>query len=131
MSDTINRRIKQLRKDMGLTQGEFGKKIGLKHGAVSKMEQDGSRVIDQNIKLICDVFGVNEQWLRHGEGQRNRENGETVLKQLALEYNLTGERLELVKNFLMLTVEQQEAIVRSASIIAEANKKALATKEKK
>ena len=130
MKDNINSRIKELRKDMGLNQSEFGNKIGLKHGAVSKMEQDGNRVIDQNIKLICDVFGINEQWLRFGEGQRNRENSEAVLRQLELEFNLTGERLELVKNFLSLTVEQQEAIVHSATIIAEANKKALAAKKK-
>ena len=42
---TINQRIKELRKSQHLSQEEFGKKIGLKNSAVSKMEQDGSTVV--------------------------------------------------------------------------------------
>ena len=66
---TINQRIKSLRKDMKLNQKEFGAKIGLGQGAISWMEKDDSTIIDQNIRLICDTFHVNEDWLRNGQGQ--------------------------------------------------------------
>lgn len=122
----INGRIKLIRKDQSLNQQEFGDKIGLKQSAVSKMEQEGSSVIDQNIRLICDTFNVNEQWLRTGEGEMYEETNDTLLKQLAAQYKLEGEKLELIRNFLLLNDEQQEAIVRAATIIAEANKKAMA-----
>ncbi|MBR3624003.1 MAG: helix-turn-helix transcriptional regulator [Selenomonadaceae bacterium] len=124
---SINGRLKLLRKDQGLNQGEFGTRIGLKQGAISKMEQEGNAVIDQNIRLICDTFNVNENWLRTGEGDMYAETNETVLTQLAAQYHLEGERLELIRNFLLLTDEQQETIVRAACIVAEANKKAMET----
>ena len=60
---TINQRIKNLRKDMKLNQKEFGAKIGLGQGAISWMEKDDSTIIDQNIRLICDTFHVNEDVL--------------------------------------------------------------------
>lgn len=124
---SINERLKILRKKQKLNQGEFGDKVGLKQSAVSSMEQEGGSVNDRNIRLICDTFNVNENWLRAGEGDMYAETNETVLAQLAAQYHLEGERLELIRNFLLLTDEQQETIVRAACIVAEANKKAMET----
>lgn len=126
MDSTINHRIKQLRKHCKLNQDDFGKRIGLKHGAISKMEKPGNTVIDQNIRLICDTFNVSEDWLRTGEGDMFESNDEVLLKQLATEYKLEGGTLELIRNFLMLTAEQRAAILHAATIVAEANKKAMA-----
>ena len=126
MDSTINHRIKQLRKHCKLNQDDFGKRIGLKHGAISKMEKPGNTVIDQNIRLICDTFNVSEDWLRTGEGDMFESNDDVLLKQLAAEYKLEGGTLELIRNFLMLTAEQRAAILHAATIIAEANKKAMA-----
>lgn len=126
MDSNINQRIRQLRKDLGLSQKELGDRISLKHGAISRIEQAGVTVTDQNIRLICDTFNVNEDWLRTGEGDMFESNDDVLLKQLAAQYKLEGEKLELIRNFLLLNDEQQEAIVRAATIIAEANKKAMA-----
>lgn len=126
MDSTINHRIKQLRKHCKLNQDDFGKRIGLKHGAISKMEKPGNTVIDQNIRLICDTFNVSEDWLRTGEGDMFESNDDVLLKQLAAEYKLEGGTLELIRNFLMLTAEQRAAILHAATIIADANKKAMA-----
>ncbi|MBR6268499.1 MAG: helix-turn-helix transcriptional regulator [Selenomonadaceae bacterium] len=124
MDSNINLRIKMLRKNLGLSQDDFGNRIGLKHGAISKIEKSGNTVIDQNIRLICDTFHASEEWLRTGKGDMYEENNETLLKQLAAQYNLEGERLELIRNFLLLTIEQQEAICRAVDIAVEANLKA-------
>ena len=126
MDSTINHRIKQLRKHCKLNQDDFGKRIGLKHGAISKMEKPGNTVIDQNIRLVCDTFNVSEDWLRTGEGDMFESNDDVLLKQLAAEYKLEGGTLELIRNFLMLTAEQRAAILHAATIIADANKKAMA-----
>lgn len=65
-------RIKILRKDSGLTQSEFGKKIGISNTAVSKIESGENNVSEQTIKNILlqkwDGKYVNEQWLRSGAG---------------------------------------------------------------
>ena len=67
---TINARIRSIRKNLRISQKDFGAKIGLGQGAVSFMEQNGNTVIEQNIRLICETFGINEAWLRTGEGER-------------------------------------------------------------
>lgn len=69
MGESINARIKQLRKKKKLNQTEFGSVIGLKNSAISKMEQEGSVVVDQNIQLICEKFQVRREWLIDGIGE--------------------------------------------------------------
>ena len=65
----MNKRIRELRKTLNLSQKEFADKIGLKQNAISYMEKDGSTVTEQNIKTICSQFSVNENWLRTGDGK--------------------------------------------------------------
>ena len=62
----INSRIKNLRKESGLNQKEFAKKIGLNQTGVSHIEQNGHNVSDSTIKAICYEFKINEIWLRKG-----------------------------------------------------------------
>lgn len=69
MTETINDRIKLLRKKKDMNQGEFGKAIGLKQGAISKLEKPGNAVVDQNIQLICEKFQVRREWLVEGTGE--------------------------------------------------------------
>lgn len=69
MTETINDRIKLLRKKKDMNQGEFGKAIGLKQGAISKLEKPGNAVVDQNIQLICEKFQVRRDWLVDGTGE--------------------------------------------------------------
>ena len=52
-----------------MSQGEFGKVIGLKQGAISKLEKSGNVVVDQNIQLICEKFQVRREWLVDGTGE--------------------------------------------------------------
>lgn len=68
----MNERIKELRKAAGLTQDEFGAKLGISNSAVSKWEKGDGSVPDSAILSICREFGVNEVWLRTGYGEMFR-----------------------------------------------------------
>ncbi len=70
----MNTRIRELRKALDLSQREFADRIGLKQNAISYMEKGGSTVTEQNIKVICSQFSVNENWLRTGVGDMFVEN---------------------------------------------------------
>ena len=74
---SINERIRALRKQLGLTQRDFGKHIGLKHGTISWMEKDGNSIIDQNKRIICDKFHISMHWLETGEGNMYMEHPRT------------------------------------------------------
>jgi transcriptional regulator with XRE-family HTH domain len=64
----MNERIKEIRLFFGLTQVEFGRKIGVKQSAVTGYENGNRQPLDTVIASICREFGVNEEWLRTGEG---------------------------------------------------------------
>lgn len=64
----MNARIKEVRLKFGLTQVEFGKRIGVKQSAVTGYESGNRQPLDTVITSICREFGVNETWLRTGEG---------------------------------------------------------------
>ena len=69
----MNTRIEYIRKNAGLTQEQFADKIGLSRNYLWMLES-GSRVpSDRTIKDICREFGVDETWLRTGEGEPFRE----------------------------------------------------------
>ena len=114
----INERILFLRKHLNLSQQEFGERIGLKYGAIGKMEREGGTVIDQNIKMICSAYHINEEWLRDGTGEMEAQPT-NLLDTLAERYNLTDEKRALVEAFLELTDEHQEAILAAITAAAE------------
>ena len=62
-------RIKAVRKSASLTQVQFGEKIGVKGNTVTGYETGLRTPTDAVVKAICREFGVNETWLRTGEGE--------------------------------------------------------------
>lgn len=64
----MNERLRELRKSLGLTQKEFAARLNLKNGIISSYEKGDRDITSRNLKSICDIFGVNEEWLVHGNG---------------------------------------------------------------
>lgn len=65
----MNERLKELRTTLGITLEEFGKRIGITRSAVGHLEKGSRNLTEQTLKSICREFGVNEEWLRTGEGE--------------------------------------------------------------
>lgn len=61
-------RIKSVRIDKGMSQSKFAEKLSISRSAVCKMESGENSPSEQTIRLICAEFGVNEDWLRNGNG---------------------------------------------------------------
>lgn len=62
-------RIKEIRKLSGLTQVEFGKRIGVRGNTITNYENGLRNPTDSVILSICREFGVREEWLRNGSGK--------------------------------------------------------------
>ncbi|MBE5055258.1 helix-turn-helix transcriptional regulator [Pseudoflavonifractor sp. DSM 107456] len=65
----MDNRIKELRKELGLTQQEFSDRIGVKRNTIAQYESGRNAPIDAVVCLICREFNVNEEWLRTGNGE--------------------------------------------------------------
>ena len=72
--DLMNERMKQLRKELGLTQQQFADRIGTSRANIGKYEVSANIPSSAIISLICREFNVNEEWLREGSGDMFRSN---------------------------------------------------------
>jgi phage repressor protein C with HTH and peptisase S24 domain len=83
---TIGNRIKELRKELGLTQEAFGKKIYREKSIISKIENDEVELSSSMRLAICSVFGIREEWILTGEGPKKKDEllpgGETPRHQI-------------------------------------------------
>ena len=64
----MKNRIKLLRKDLKLTQKEFGDAIKVSNSNISNIENGSVNLTDRNIYEICSKFNVTKDWLKHGIG---------------------------------------------------------------
>lgn len=68
----MNSRVREVREHLGLSQAQFGERLGVSRDVISNIEYNRLKNPKQKepvIKLICSTFGVNEIWLRSGEGE--------------------------------------------------------------
>lgn len=120
-------RIKALRKALSLNQTAFGSKIGVKQSAVAAYESGSRTPLDSVIVSICREFGVNEHWLRTGQGemlvQLSREEeimrfAATVIRDPSSEFQrqalavlakLTPEQWQLMEEMARKLLQEQAA----------------------
>ena len=69
----MNERIREVRKDAGLTLEKFGEKINISAASCSNLESGKTSPSAQTFAAICRVFRVNETWLRTGAGEKYRK----------------------------------------------------------
>lgn len=65
----MNERIRSLIKALKIKQAEFAQRIGVSRPFVSELCSGAKNPSDRTIADICREFGVNERWLRTGEGE--------------------------------------------------------------
>ncbi len=62
-------RMKELRETLGLSMPEFGKKLGCSRDVIANIEYGRSEPKEVFLNHVCDMYGVNRQWLFSGNGQ--------------------------------------------------------------
>ena len=112
----IHNRMKQIRQENNLTQNEFGEKLGISRDVYANLENNRLKkpeTKDPIIKLISKEFGINEGWLRTGEGEKYNvedeytravveiDKGDPKARQAILDYwQLTDENKKLFWKFV-------------------------------
>lgn len=91
-------RIRQLRKELGLNQTEFGERIGVKQTTIAGYETGAKNPMESVVLSICREFNVNENWLRNGTGEMFLEIKESSIIAKATE--LLGEKDPLFEAFV-------------------------------
>ena len=71
-------RIKLIRKNAGMTQQEFAKRIGVSRNTIATYETSVRVPIDAILISLCREFNVDETWLRTGKGEMYVETNPDV-----------------------------------------------------
>jgi transcriptional regulator with XRE-family HTH domain len=65
----VNRRIRQVRQALSLSQTDFSRAICVSNGYTAEIENEHRAANGRISRLVCLTFGVNETWLKTGEGE--------------------------------------------------------------
>lgn len=114
----MNERMKILRKEIGLTQEKFAERIGLKQNTIALIESGKRNMSDQAILSVCREFGVREEWLRTGKGERFVQK--SSLDELAKNAGLTVNERVLIEKFMNLNPETRREILDYIKDVADA-----------
>ena len=115
--------IRALRNELGLSQTEFGARLGVSRDVINNIENDRVPLKPALAKLICSQFNVDPDWLETGEGDMFLHSDEvTDLFEFAADLfqnkSLAWVRC-LCEYVAQLTPEEQEAAARHIEAIAE------------
>ena len=69
-------RIKAVRETLGLSQREFGEKLGVSRDVISNIEYGRVQPKKLLLQHMCQQYKVNEHWLETGAGEMFAEDFE-------------------------------------------------------
>ena len=115
----INKRIRELRKELKLTQSKFGEKLNVSRSVISNIEYDNVDAETNQLLLnsIIYTYGVNENWLRTGEGKMFSETRESYVDELCRKLNLPEFGKRALLAYLDLSSEEQAAVEKYINAI--------------
>lgn len=87
MTSIANRLSKALQR-LGIKQKELADRLRVTPGAISGFCTGKFAPSDRTITDICEVTGINEEWLRTGKGPMMEQTSDTIVTELAKKYRL-------------------------------------------
>jgi transcriptional regulator with XRE-family HTH domain len=100
---SINRRVKQVREALKLSQAQCSRIISLSNGYLGGIETGKRAVNERLVKLICAAFNVNNKWLKTGEGEMFNQH--------------TGDFSKVLSFYRQLDPEYQEYILKQIELL--------------
>jgi transcriptional regulator with XRE-family HTH domain len=83
----VNQRIKEARKVLKMSQIDFAKAMCLSNSYLADIENDSRKANDRIIKLVSLIFGINENWLKNGDGEMFYKTSDEKIARLVSIFN--------------------------------------------
>ena len=104
-------RLKALRKELGMSQEEFGEKIGSARNTIANYEIGRRAPSNAIVMSICREFNVNYLWLTEGEGDMFNSTPQDIVDELAEDFHLDNLDKKIIVEYLKLD-EKQRAVIK-------------------
>lgn len=111
----MHERIKQIRIEQGLTQDDFGKRIGTARNTVANYECGRRIPTNAVITSICKEFGINKDWLLNGTEPMKKPIDDKLSAYVS---EITDDDDEFIRNFIETYMEldnDSRAVLREFS----------------
>lgn len=121
----IHERIKKIRIEKKLSQEKFGEILGVSRDVINNIERNRLSRPEQKeplYKLICKEFNVNYLWLTEGIGNSRPETPEELFDEIKVEYDLTNDDLELIKEICELEAAERAELKKYIRSLIRAKK---------
>lgn len=106
----MDKRLKQLRKALDLTQQEFADRLNIKRNTIANYETGRNEPVGSIFALICREFGVSEEWLRNGTGEMFVDPATFSLDEYAQANRLNKTEISIIRGFMELEPQTRQAI---------------------
>lgn len=106
----IGDRLKEIRKTLGLTQAEFGEKMGLKPTAIGQMESGARNITDRTYILLQEKYNVNIEYLQGLSGEMFVSPTTFSLDEYAKSKELKEMEINLIRGFMELDPNVRNAL---------------------
>ena len=106
--NSIDYRIKLLRKTLNLSMEKFGEKIGLTKASISKIESGITPLTEKNIKLMCSIYNVDYFWLTEGTGEMFIEFPDVAIDMIVDDYKLDETDRILIETYLNASADERK-----------------------
>ena len=124
----MNERIKELRKSLGLSQDEFGRRLGVTRGAITNIELNKLAPKPLMVDLICREFNVSKEWIQTGNGpmfnQMSRDEEIAAFMGEIMRDEKADFRRRFIAALSKMTTEEWEVLESAVIRLAEEMKKA-------
>jgi transcriptional regulator with XRE-family HTH domain len=90
----INQRIKEVRQAVALPQAKFAERIAISTGYIAELELGKKNATDRIIRLIGMEYGVDEHWLKTGEGSMFNNDADMKTLKAASLFKLLNPRFQ-------------------------------------
>lgn len=108
-SETLGRRVLRRRKDIGLTQRDLGKALGISHATISLWESDNTEPSGKNLYALAKVLQCSPTWILFGD--EDKEPTEPLPADV--EPSLTPDEKEVLDLYRSLPESEQTAQIQN------------------
>lgn len=108
---SLGERLKYIRKDLKMTQDEFGSSLGVSRDVINNMERNRVKNTNEAILLlICKTHRVNYFFLTEGKGDPYIGLPDIIMDDVIQEYKLDQLDRDIIEEYVKLDVDTRNAI---------------------
>lgn len=105
-----NERIKSVRIKLGLSQKEFGERVGISRDMIANIENDRVEVKPLLMQHLCDVFHVDFDWLRTGDGEMFVKTDDSAFSDFISSHGLDDSDAAIMRAYIGLPPASRASI---------------------